>query len=122
MNVYERLKKRRKDLGLTMLQVAQKIGVSEGTISRWESGDIANMRRDKIVSLAKALQVHPAFIMDDDEVFEITQGLGFESPSVAKSTTTFAVIGDIAAGYDRIALESWEGDTVEIPDSYLKGH
>ena len=46
-----------------MLEVAQKIGVSEATVSRWESGDIANMRRDKIVALANALQVNPSFIM-----------------------------------------------------------
>ena len=66
MNIYERLRERRKELGLTMLEVANKTGVSEATISRWESGDIANMRRNKIVALAKALKVHPSFIMFDD--------------------------------------------------------
>lgn len=64
MNTGEKLKIRRKELGLTMLQVAKRTGVSEATISRWESGDIANMRRDKIVSLATALRVTPSFIMD----------------------------------------------------------
>ncbi len=63
MEICEKLKERRKELALTMLEVAQKIGVSEATVSRWESGDIANMRRDKIVSLASALQVSPSFIM-----------------------------------------------------------
>lgn len=66
MDICYKIKQRRKELGLTMLQVAKKIGVSEATVSRWESGDIANMRRDKIVSLANALQVHPSFIMGDD--------------------------------------------------------
>lgn len=42
-----------------MADVAQSVGVSEATISRWESGDIANMKRDKIVSLAKALACIP---------------------------------------------------------------
>lgn len=64
MDLKTELKNRRKELGLTMLDVAKKVGVSEGTISRWESGDIANMRRDKIVLLAKALEVTPSFIMD----------------------------------------------------------
>ncbi len=67
MNIGEKLKIRRKELGLTMLQVAKRTGVSEATISRWESGDIANMRRDKIVSLANALQITPAFIMEESE-------------------------------------------------------
>lgn len=68
MNIGEKLKIRRKELNLTMLQVAKKVGVSEATVSRWESGDIANMRRDKIVSLANALKVSPDFIMGETDV------------------------------------------------------
>lgn len=77
MDLKIELKNRRKELGLTMLEVAQKVGVSEGTVSRWESGDIANMRRDKIVLLAKALQLSPAFIMgwEDEDNFEPTTTL-----------------------------------------------
>lgn len=67
MDINQKIKDRRLEIGLTMLQVAKKVGVSEATISRWESGDIANMRRDKIVSLANALRVPPSFIMDNTE-------------------------------------------------------
>ena len=74
MDLNIELRNRRKELGLTMLEVAKKVGVSEGTISRWESGDIANMRRDKIVALAKALKTTPSFIMDcDGETFSSVQ-------------------------------------------------
>lgn len=74
MDISAKLKQRRKELSLTMLEVAQRVGVSEATISRWESGDIANMRRDKIVTLANALNVSPAFIMGwDDESAIISQ-------------------------------------------------
>lgn len=48
---------------MSMRELASKTGVSEGTISRWESGNIANMKRDKIVALAKALQISPSVIM-----------------------------------------------------------
>lgn len=57
------LSERRKELGLTMKELSSLVGVSEATISRWESGDIANMRRDRIASLAKALKISPAVIM-----------------------------------------------------------
>ena len=67
MSLHDDIKQRRIELGLTMADVAQSVGVSEATISRWESGDIANMKRDKIVSLAKALHVSPSFIMGWDE-------------------------------------------------------
>lgn len=67
MYIGQKLRNRRLELNLTMLQVAKKTGVSEATVSRWESGDIANMKRDKIVALANALQVSPAFIMGWEE-------------------------------------------------------
>lgn len=63
MEVKNIIKARREELGLTMKEVAGKVGVSEGTISRWESGDIQNMKRDKIAALADALRISPAVIM-----------------------------------------------------------
>ena len=57
------IKSKRLELGMTMKELAQKVGVSEGTISRWESGEISNMRRNVIVSLAKALNTTPAVLM-----------------------------------------------------------
>lgn len=61
------LKNRRIEKGLTMKEVAAKVGVSEGTISRWESGNIENMRRDKISKLADALDISPSEIMGWDD-------------------------------------------------------
>lgn len=68
--INEILKERRIELDLTMLDVAKKVGVSEGTISRWESGNIANMKRDKIAALADALDISPSVIMGWNEPTE----------------------------------------------------
>lgn len=38
-----------------MKEVAEAVGVSEGTVSRWECGQIENMRREKIYSLSQTL-------------------------------------------------------------------
>lgn len=67
MKANEVIKMRRKELGLTMKEVANAVGVSEGTVSRWESGDIRNMKRDKIAILARVLNVPPAVLMDWEE-------------------------------------------------------
>ena len=61
------LSNRRKALGLTQKQIAELVDVSEATVSRWESGEIANMRRDRIAAYAKALKTTPSFIMSGDE-------------------------------------------------------
>lgn len=67
MKTNELIKMRRLELNMTMKELAQNVGVSEGTISRWESGDIENMKRDKIAALARALEVPPAVLMDWEE-------------------------------------------------------
>lgn len=66
MDIKDILKDRRLELQLTLEDVAKRVGVSPATISRWESGDIANMRRDRIAALAEALQISPAVIMGWD--------------------------------------------------------
>ena len=59
----ERIKKLRQEKGLTLEQVANVVGVGKSTVRKWETGMIANMRRDKIADLAKALGTTPAYLM-----------------------------------------------------------
>ena len=47
MSVQEIIKRRRLELDLTLKQVANALGVSEGTVSRYESGEIQNMGIDQ---------------------------------------------------------------------------
>ncbi len=65
MKVNEMIEHRRKELGLTMEEVANKVGVSKSTVKKWESGYIKNMRRDKMALLAEALQISPMDLLDD---------------------------------------------------------
>ena len=53
----------RQERGLTLEQVAEVVGVGKSTVRKWETGMIANMRRDKIADLAKALGTTPAYLM-----------------------------------------------------------
>lgn len=63
MEINERIKELRLQNNLTLEEVANIVGVTKATVQRWESGLIANMRRDKIVSLAKALHTSPGYIL-----------------------------------------------------------
>ena len=63
MKTNDLIKMRRLELDMTMKELAQKVGVSEGTVSRWESGNINNMRRDRIAKLSEVLQISPSVIM-----------------------------------------------------------
>lgn len=63
MDLGGKLKQRRLELNMTLEEVGNIVGVSKSTVMKWETGDIENMRRDKIALLAKALKVSPLFIM-----------------------------------------------------------
>lgn len=97
MDIGIKLKNRRKELDLTMLEVAKKVGVSEATVSRWESGDIANMRRDKIALLANALRVSPSYIMGWEETPEAKPNIQ-HTDIIPIRTKKVPLLGDIACG------------------------
>lgn len=63
----ERIKRRRKELDLTLEQVGNAVGVGKSTVRKWETGMIANMKRDKMAALAKVLEISPIelFGLDD---------------------------------------------------------
>ena len=63
----ERIKALRKERNLTLEQVANVVGVGKSTVRKWETGMIANMKRDKIASLAQALNTTPEYLMGWDE-------------------------------------------------------
>lgn len=102
MDIKDILKDRRLELQLTLEDVAKRVGVSPATISRWESGDIANMRRDRIAALAEALQISPAVIMGWD--VDTTLPPGVHKPQFKK----VPMLGYAAAGQP---LEDLNQDT-----------
>lgn len=76
--IANKIKSRRIQLGLTLEDVAQAVGVGRSTVQRWESGLIRNMGRDKIALLAKVLEISPVELVpmpnrtvsEDDERLE----------------------------------------------------
>jgi repressor LexA len=106
------LKNRRTELGLTQLDVANAVGVSEATVSRWESGDIANMKRSRIASLASVLKMSPSIIMGWNEEHEAHMPSNIiPMPAMRK----VPLVGSIACGTPILAEENLDG-TVEAPD------
>lgn len=63
MNAGDRIKQRRIELGITVDELADRIGKSRATIYRYENGDIENMPTTILEPLAKALYTTPADLM-----------------------------------------------------------
>ena len=73
MDIGYRLKERRKELGLTVDDLAKLTGKSRATIYRYENGDIENMPTTILEPLAEALKTTPAYLMGWDEAMEPVQ-------------------------------------------------
>ena len=72
MTVGERIKQRRKQLGINAEQVAAELGVSPSTVYRYENGAIEKMGIDKLEPIADALHTTPEYLMGRTE--ECTEG------------------------------------------------
>ena len=69
MEICEKIKFLRMRQGMTLEELGLKVGVGKSTVRKWETGQIANMRRDKIASLADALNVSRSYLMGwEDEI------------------------------------------------------
>ena len=62
-----KIKELRTAKNMTLEQVAKIVGVGKSTVRKWETGMIANMKRDKIALLATALSTTPAYLMGWNE-------------------------------------------------------
>ena len=127
----------RKNKGMTLEELGNKVGVGKSTVRKWETGFIANMRRDKIAAIANALDVSPSYLMgwnEDEEgvmipvygrvaagePIEASQDniIGYEKiePSLARRGTHYALV----IRGDSMEPAICDGDTViirEQPDA-----
>lgn len=111
MEMSEKIKARRAELNMTLEDVGRKVGVGRSTVRKWETGQIANMRRDKIASLAEALHVSPAYLMGWDE------DMGFPAENIfsVPHTNRKPRLGTIACGEPILAEQNIE-DYDKVPD------
>lgn len=63
MTVGERMKDRRKQIGMSAEEIATQLGLSPSTVYRYENGDIEKMGIDKLGPIASALHTTPAYLM-----------------------------------------------------------
>ena len=63
MQIGERIKRRREELGLSADQVADRIGKNRATVYRYESNDIKNFPIEILTPLAEVLQTTPGYLM-----------------------------------------------------------
>ena len=96
MAIQDIIKKRRLELGLTLKDVADSLGVAESSVSRYETSDIANMKIDKLIPLAKVLKCTPADLMKEEDGFDYKWLQLFASPEPEQSKETKQLLEDFS--------------------------
>ncbi|MBQ7799652.1 MAG: helix-turn-helix domain-containing protein [Oscillospiraceae bacterium] len=100
--------------GVTPSRAALEMGISKVAVSNWKArrncATDANLKK-----IADYFGVSIEYLKSEEGNKKIP------SPNITDDYTTFAVIGEVAAGYDSIAVEDWEGETIDIPNTYLRG-
>ena len=79
MNAGEIIKSKRKEKGLTLQNVADYLGCSKMAVSKYERGQIQNLKRDKLIALSKLLEVSPIELIDCVEIEQEITVNGFKT-------------------------------------------
>ncbi len=96
MKTGERLKRLRKEQGLSADELGAMIGKDRSTIYRYERGDIETAPVDVIVSLAQALKIPPPYLLGWDQhpvswlSPEIYEGVRAQAEQLFQATDVFA--------------------------------
>lgn len=112
MKIGDRIKQRRKFLGLSVDELAEKLGKNRATIYRYESSDIEKLPTTVLEPLADALKTTPAYLMgwEDDKPADTLTVLPTEKIHM------IPVFGSVAAGFGAYA----SSDIIEYIPLYIE--
>ena len=104
----------RNNLGLTLEDVAARVGVARSTIQRYEKGSIKKIKLPVIESIASVLGVNPNWLIGNVENPAPVDRI-FDNVIPLPSVTKIPLIGSIACGEPLLAAENLEGE-VDLPE------
>ena len=89
MTIGKRIQARRKEIGMTVDQLAEKIGKNRATVYRYENNDIEKYPLDLLQPLADALRTTPAFLMGWEDPLTSEQQIDVYIRGAKKWATDF---------------------------------
>ena len=67
MGMGERIREMRKAKGFTQEELAQKLGLKDSAIAKYENGRVENIKRSTIADMARILECSPVYLLCLDE-------------------------------------------------------
>ena len=95
MTAAERIAQRRRELGLSYQDLANRTGLSKSTLQRYETGSIGSIPLDKLDILAQGLETTALYILDkEDSNAEIVRSGIYEIPVFDSVSAGFGAYAD----------------------------
>ena len=66
MTIGEKIRRLRKDLGMTQTELGEKLGVKTNAVSKWECGRVEDIPRSKIKAMSVIFGVPASYLIEDD--------------------------------------------------------
>lgn len=107
----DKIKQYRKDLGMTAVDLAEKIDVSQGNVSRYESGSVRKIPDDVLRKIAKVLKCSVNDLVKDDPAYAHLHKQG-KRKELTDSSSSFD---------DQLILDWYHSKPPEIQD-FIKSY
>ena len=115
----ERIRTLCKEKGISVAELERRCGIGNGIVARWKTSKPAY---DRLAAVASELEVTVDYLRGlTDEKKPADKSDGLSAPLITDNVVFFPILGDVAAGYDHIAVEDWEGARISVPREYLHG-
>ena len=115
-----RLRELRQSKKLSQYELSKFLGISKSSVNMYERGE-REPSLETLEIIGDFFNVDLDYLLGKSDIKNRFQQIIFPPPILADDTVDIPVIGEIAAGYNMLANEEWNGETVSVPASYLKG-
>lgn len=122
MNMGEKIKTRRQDMGMSLREISDVVGVAPTTLKKWEDGDIASMRAIYVSRVASALGLRPGYLMGWEDDIKDAENAQQLPDSISASNNWLDILKDgpgITADFAFTATASEPFHHIDVGDTVL---
>lgn len=112
-NIGERIKKLRKQKGMSVEELAKRIGKNKATVYRYEKNEISDLPYTILIPIAEALHTTPAYLMGWDDESTKEYGKAIHKLRMKKNITIMEMAEELHISVEM--LKEYEDGKRQIP-------
>ena len=113
----QRIHEKRVEYGWTLEELGEKLGVKKSSISKWENGDVQNIKRSCIARMAELFHCSPVWLMGYDDASDVK--LTYSAPGRETVTTRVDQKSKPIIGETALRMELYNA-ALDVPTQCLE--